>query len=75
MRIRIGLGLAQLPFADARAFWRFVERCEAGDVDSLWQTDRLVSGLAQLEPMSAMAALAGGTIPQVRHERRRGHVS
>ena len=61
MRIRIGLGLAQLPFADARAFWRFVERCEAGDVDSLWQTDRLVSGLAQLEPMSVMAALAGGT--------------
>lgn len=61
MRIRIGLGLAQLPFADARAFWRFVERCEAGDVDSLWQTDRLVSAAPQLEPMSVMAALAGGT--------------
>ena len=61
MRIRIGLGLAQLPFADARAFWRFVERCEAGDVDSLWQTDRLVSTSPQLEPMSLMAALAGRT--------------
>jgi probable F420-dependent oxidoreductase len=61
MRVRVGLGLAQLPFGDARAFWRFVDRCEAGDVDSLWQTDRLVSRQPQLEPMSVMAALAGAT--------------
>lgn len=61
MKVRIGLGIAQTPFADARGFWRFVERCEAGGVDSLWQTDRLVSSQPQLEPMSVMAALAGGT--------------
>jgi probable F420-dependent oxidoreductase len=61
MRIRIGLGLANLPFGEPSAFWRFVERCEAGGVDSLWQTDRLVSDHPQLEPMSLMASLAGAT--------------
>jgi probable F420-dependent oxidoreductase len=61
MKVRIGLGLAQLPFSDARAFWRFVDRCEASDLDSLWQTDRLVSAVPQLEPLSVMAALAGAT--------------
>ncbi|MCW5892269.1 MAG: LLM class flavin-dependent oxidoreductase [bacterium] len=61
MKVRIGLGVAQTPFEDARGFWRFVERCEAGGIDSLWQTDRLVSSQPQLEPMSVMAALAGGT--------------
>lgn len=61
MAIRIGLGLANFPFTDVRAFWRWVERCEASDVDSLWQSDRLVSGAPFLEAMSTMAALAGAT--------------
>ena len=61
MPTRIGLGLTALPLADARAFWRFVERCEAAGVDSLWQSDRLVSSQPHLEVMSVMAALAGGT--------------
>ena len=61
MKVRVGLGLAQLPFDDSRAFWRFVERCETSDLDSLWQTDRLVSSVPQLESMSVMAALAGAT--------------
>jgi probable F420-dependent oxidoreductase len=61
MKVRIGLGLANFPFSDARTFWRWVEQCEAGGVDSLWQSDRLVSALPQLEPMSLMAALAGAT--------------
>ena len=60
-KTRIGLGLANLPFSSPKAFWRFVDLCEDGDVDSLWQTDRLVSPLPQLEVMSTMAALAGGT--------------
>ncbi len=61
MKVRIGLGLANLPFADARAFWRWIERLEDSTVDSVWQTDRLVSPVPQLEAMSTMAALAGGT--------------
>ncbi len=43
MAVRIGLGLANFPFSEARSFWRWVERCEASDIDSLWQSDRLVS--------------------------------
>jgi len=61
MKVRIGLGLTGLPFADARGFWRFVDLCEATDVDSLWQSDRLISSQPQLEVMSTMAALAGHT--------------
>jgi hypothetical protein len=61
MAIGIGLGMAEFPFSTARAFWRWVEQCEAGGVDSLWQTDRLVSKVPFLETMSTMAALAGAT--------------
>jgi alkanesulfonate monooxygenase SsuD/methylene tetrahydromethanopterin reductase-like flavin-dependent oxidoreductase (luciferase family) len=61
MKVRIGLGLTGLPFADAGGFWRFVDLCEGSDVDSLWQSDRLVSSSPQLESMSTMAALAGRT--------------
>src|SRR5258705_8308905 len=61
MAVRIGLGLANFPFSDARSFWRWVELCERSDVDSLWQSDRLVSGAPFLEAMSTMAALAGAT--------------
>ncbi len=61
MAIGIGLGLAEFPFSSARAFWKWVELCEDGGVDSLWQTDRLVSKIPFLETMSTMAALAGAT--------------
>jgi len=61
MAVRIGLGLANFPFSEAAVFWRWVERLEASDVDSLWQSDRLVSGPPFLEVMSTMAALAGAT--------------
>jgi len=59
--IRIGLGIAAFPFESPRAFFRWVDLCEEGGVDSLWQTDRLVSREPHLEALSAMAALAGAT--------------
>jgi probable F420-dependent oxidoreductase len=55
------VGLANFPFANAAEFWRWIELCERSDVDSFWQSDRLVSRDPQLESMSTMAALAGGT--------------
>ena len=58
---RIGFMVAVFPFSSPAAFWRWVELCEANDVDSIWQTDRLVSTEPFLEPLSVMAALAGGT--------------
>ena len=61
MSIGIGLGLAGFPFSGAAAYWRWVDLCEAGGADSLWQTDRLVSREPILECMSVMAALAGRT--------------
>ncbi len=61
LSIAVGLGLHTFPFSGAGAFWRWVDLCEDGGVDSLWQTDRLVSQEPFLEVMSVMAALAGRT--------------
>ena len=61
MTIGVGLGLMEFPFAGAREYWRWVDLCEAGGVDSIWQTDRLLSREPMLECMSVMAALAGRT--------------
>ncbi len=59
--VAIGLGLMEFPFSGISGFWRWVDLCEAGGVDSLWQTDRMVSREPILECMSVMAALAGRT--------------
>ncbi len=61
MSIGVGVGLAQNPFSSADAYWRWVQLCEESGVDSIWQTDRLVSSEPFLECMSTMAALAGAT--------------
>lgn len=61
MKVAIGLGLAEYPFASAQGFWRWVDLCEQGGADSLWQTDRLVSRAPILECMTMLAALAGRT--------------
>lgn len=61
MAVGVGLGLAQFPFSDANAFWRWVDLCEAEGIDSLWQTDRVLSHQPFLDCMSVMAALAGRT--------------
>ena len=59
--IAVGLGLQEFPFDSAAGYWRWVDACEAGGVDSLWQTDRIVSREPILECMVAMGALAGRT--------------
>ncbi len=61
LNVAVGVGLMEFPFSGAAAYWRWVDLCEAGGVDSIWQTDRLVSPVPHLECMSAMAALAGRT--------------
>jgi alkanesulfonate monooxygenase SsuD/methylene tetrahydromethanopterin reductase-like flavin-dependent oxidoreductase (luciferase family) len=61
MGVGIGLGCAEFPFSGAPAYWRWIEMCEAGGVDSIWQTDRIVSRQPFLESMTTMAALAGRT--------------
>ena len=61
MSIRIGLGIGTFLFSSVDSYWRWVSLCEEHRVDSLWQSDRLISTDTQLEPMSVMAALAGAT--------------
>lgn len=61
MTIGIGLGISRFPFASAGEYWDWVALCEDGGVDSIWQTDRLVSTEPMLECISTMAALAGAT--------------
>ena len=61
MSVRIGIGLAGYPFENGRGLLRLAGLLEAAGVDSLWQTDRLVSREPFLEAISAMAVLAGAT--------------
>ena len=61
MTISAGLGIANFPFTSADDFWQWVDLCDAGGVDSLWQSDRIISAEPNLECMSLMAALAGRT--------------
>ncbi len=61
MAIGIGLGISRFPFENAKGYWRWVKQCEKGQVNSIWQTDRLVSKEPMLECLSTMAALAGAT--------------
>ena len=61
MGVAVGLGIFEFPFSNATAFWRWVDLCEAGGVDSIWQSDRISGRQPVLECMSLMAALAGGT--------------
>jgi probable F420-dependent oxidoreductase len=61
MTISAGLGIATFNFDDVRGFWSWVELCDAEGVDSIWQSDRLISDEPMLECMSLMAALAGAT--------------
>ena len=61
MTIGLGLGLSRYPFASPDGYWRWVELCEKGRIDSIWQTDRLVSKERMLECIAVTAALAGAT--------------
>jgi probable F420-dependent oxidoreductase len=60
-RVSIGMGIMHFPFSSARSFWRWVDMCEEGGIDSLWQSDRLISEQPFLESISSIAAVAGRT--------------
>ncbi|MFT7652693.1 MAG: putative F420-dependent oxidoreductase [Limisphaerales bacterium] len=61
MSIGAGIGIANFGFDDARGFWKWVDICDNGGVDSIWQSDRIIDQVPNLEAMSVMAALAGGS--------------
>jgi probable F420-dependent oxidoreductase len=59
--IAAGIGIMEFPFDTTDGFWKWVDLCEAGGIDSIWQTDRLISKQPILECMTALAAVAGRT--------------
>ena len=60
-KIRLGFGLLDYPFANGREFFEWAEFLEEHQIDSLWQSDRLVSTDPYLESLTALATLAGCT--------------
>ena len=61
MAIGIGMGLARSPFETGDDYFQWALFCEESGIDSIWQTDRLVTGVPMLECLTTMAALAGAT--------------
>lgn len=61
MKVRIGIGLGQWPspMAEPEQILDLVDEFEALDVDSLWLSDRLVSAVPTLEPISFLSFVAG----------------
>ena len=59
--IAAGIGLTEYPFRTTGGFWRWVDLCEQSGIDSIWQTDRIVSRAPMLECMTMLAAVAGRT--------------
>jgi probable F420-dependent oxidoreductase len=59
--IAVGIGIMEYPFESSDGFWRWVDLCEQGGIDSIWQTDRIVSRTPILECMTTLAAIAGRT--------------
>lgn len=61
MGVRVGIGFGRFPFEGIATFKRWLEHCEEGTIDSIWQSDRVVSKDPYLEPMSLLAMVAGAT--------------
>ncbi len=62
MRVKIGVIPGQWAWdGGGEAFLNFAENCEAWGWDSLWLSDRLVSDQMNLEPVTALAAVAART--------------
>ena len=67
--IAAGIGLTEYPFRTTGGFWRWVDLCEQSGIDSIWQTDRIVSRAPMLECMTMLAAVAGRTRATARASR------
>lgn len=61
MKIRIGVGFAGWPFESTQAFWDFVDLVEESGLDSIWLNDRIRNPTPALEPIAALAMIAGRT--------------
>lgn len=61
MKIRIGVGFSGWPFDRTSDFWDFVDLVETSGLDSIWLNDRIRNLQPALEPITALAMIAGRT--------------
>ena len=61
MAVRIGIGSGRFPFASVGEFRAWLDLCENSAIDSIWQSDRVVSKEPALEPMTLLSIVAGAT--------------
>jgi probable F420-dependent oxidoreductase len=61
MKIRIGVGFSGWPFERTQDFWDFVDLVEESGLDSIWLNDRIRNPAPALEPITALAMIAGRT--------------
>lgn len=61
MKIRIGVGFSGWPFERTKDFWDFVDLVETSGLDSIWLNDRIRNPAPSLEPITALAMIAGRT--------------
>ncbi len=61
MAVRIGIGSGRFPFESVREFRTWLDLCEGSEIDSIWQSDRVVSRELALEPITLLSIVAGAT--------------
>jgi probable F420-dependent oxidoreductase len=61
VRIGVGMGLGGFPFESMREFHGWLDVCEDSKIDSIWQSDRVISREIALEPMTLLSVIAGAT--------------
>ncbi len=61
VRIGVGLGLGGFPFETINEFRSWLDVCEDSEIDSIWQSDRVVSRDPALEPLTLLSLIAGAT--------------
>jgi probable F420-dependent oxidoreductase len=59
MTVRVGMGPGLGAGLSAEDYWRWIDQCEEGDIDSLWFSDQLLG--RGPEPVAMLAALAART--------------
>jgi probable F420-dependent oxidoreductase len=61
MAVRIGIGLSRYPFEDTAGFRAWLDECENSRIDSIWQSDQVLSRSPSPEPLSLLSVIAGAT--------------
>ena len=61
MSVRIGIGFGRFPFESMKTFRSWLDVCEDGGIDSLWQSDRILCREPYHETLTLLSVVAGAT--------------